>query len=39
MEIAIDAGQLHTCVEEMQVDRDAWRPEAEWLTTRRILTA
>lgn len=29
METAIDAGHLHACVEALQVERDAWRAEAE----------
>ena len=30
-ETAIDAGQLHACVEAIQSERDAWRAEAERL--------
>ncbi|MEL6065130.1 MULTISPECIES: hypothetical protein [unclassified Methylobacterium] len=29
METAIDAGQLHARIEEIQAERDAWRREAE----------
>ena len=39
METAIDAGQLHARIEELQGQRDAWRAEAERLSTRAILRA
>ena len=29
METAIDAGSLHAMIEVLQVERDAWRDEAE----------
>jgi regulator of replication initiation timing len=39
METAIDAGQLHARVEELLGQRDAWRAEAERLSTRGIWRA
>ena len=35
METAIDAGNLHALIEAVQVERDAWRDEAERLQARR----
>lgn len=34
METAIDAGNLHAMIEAVQVERDAWREEAERLSGR-----
>lgn len=34
METAIDAGNLHALIEAVQVERDAWRGEAERLSVR-----
>ena len=32
METAIDAGNLHAMIEVLQVERDAWRDEAQRIT-------
>ncbi|SDA28920.1 hypothetical protein SAMN02799622_04372 [Methylobacterium sp. UNC378MF] len=34
MESAVDAGQLHARVEDLRMERDAWRAEAERLEAR-----
>ncbi|SFT27020.1 hypothetical protein [Methylobacterium sp. yr668] len=34
MKTAIDAGHLHARIEAVQIERDAWRTEAEQLQTR-----
>ena len=39
METAIDAGNLHALIEAVQVERDAWRDEAERLGARSIRAA
>lgn len=33
VETAIDAGNLHALIEAVQIERDAWRAEAERLAT------
>ena len=39
VETAIDAGNMHTLVEAMQIERDAWREEAEMLTAANLRMA
>jgi regulator of replication initiation timing len=39
IETAVDAGEMHARVEEMQAERDAWRAEAERLKARGSRTA
>ncbi len=36
VETAIDAGNLHALIEAMQVERDAWKAEAERLARREV---
>jgi hypothetical protein len=39
VEAAIDAGNLHTLVEAIRTERDAWRQEAKRLAGRGMRTA